>query len=186
LEWVGHEIETFLGPEMATSKAGGFWAQKSRDFQGPPLPMALFCLRAMENCICGLRSIERNMRPNLRIEYLVYEVQAGSGVGGRGGQIMNSDQKVLPRQSICWLHSRPEYSGVYSRDMQQADPPGYYRGLYLHSRHGYICAILSHYQNVYLHIYLYLQNKLVVAGTVHNGGFCNGCITKRCLHNFII
>jgi hypothetical protein len=95
-----------------------FWAQKSRDFQGPPPPMALFCLRAMENCICGLRSIERNMRPNLRIEYLVYEVQAGSGVGGRGGQIMNSDQKVLPRQFICWLHSRPEYSGVYSRDMQ--------------------------------------------------------------------
>jgi hypothetical protein len=27
------EIETFLGPEMAT-------CQKSRDFQGPPLPMA--------------------------------------------------------------------------------------------------------------------------------------------------
>jgi hypothetical protein len=25
LEWVGHEIETFLGPEMATSKAGAIW-----------------------------------------------------------------------------------------------------------------------------------------------------------------
>jgi hypothetical protein len=34
------KIETFLGPEMATSEASAIWAQKSRDFQGPPLPMA--------------------------------------------------------------------------------------------------------------------------------------------------
>ncbi len=34
------KIGTFLGPEMAKSEATAIWAQKSRDFQGPPLPMA--------------------------------------------------------------------------------------------------------------------------------------------------
>ncbi len=34
------KIETFLDPEMATGKASAIWAQKSRDFQGPPLPLA--------------------------------------------------------------------------------------------------------------------------------------------------
>jgi hypothetical protein len=34
------KIETFLDPEMATSEASAIWAQKSPDFQGPPLPMA--------------------------------------------------------------------------------------------------------------------------------------------------
>jgi hypothetical protein len=33
------KIETFLGPEMATSKASAIWAQK-RDFHGLALPMA--------------------------------------------------------------------------------------------------------------------------------------------------
>jgi hypothetical protein len=28
--WAGPEIETFLGPEMATSVASAIWAQKSR------------------------------------------------------------------------------------------------------------------------------------------------------------
>ncbi len=40
LEGVGPEIKTFWGPEMAMSEASTIWAQKSRDFQGPPLPMA--------------------------------------------------------------------------------------------------------------------------------------------------
>ncbi len=29
----------FLGHKMATSEAFAIWAQKSRDFRGPPLPM---------------------------------------------------------------------------------------------------------------------------------------------------
>jgi hypothetical protein len=33
------EMETFFGPEMATSEASAIWTQKSRDFQGPPLSM---------------------------------------------------------------------------------------------------------------------------------------------------
>jgi hypothetical protein len=37
----GPENRDFLGPEMATSEASEcHWAQKSRDFQDPPLPMA--------------------------------------------------------------------------------------------------------------------------------------------------
>ncbi len=41
-DWKGWalKIETFLGPEMATSKASAIWAQESQDFQCPPLPMA--------------------------------------------------------------------------------------------------------------------------------------------------
>jgi hypothetical protein len=34
------EIETFLGPEMTTSEASAI-LPNSRDFQGPPLPMAV-------------------------------------------------------------------------------------------------------------------------------------------------
>ncbi len=30
------KIDTFLGPEMATSEASPIWAQKSRDFQAHP------------------------------------------------------------------------------------------------------------------------------------------------------
>jgi hypothetical protein len=30
-----------LGLEMAMSEPSAMWAQKSQDFQGPPLPMAL-------------------------------------------------------------------------------------------------------------------------------------------------
>jgi hypothetical protein len=43
LEGVGPEIETFLGPKIATSEASAIWGpQKSRfhefhEFQGPPL-----------------------------------------------------------------------------------------------------------------------------------------------------
>jgi hypothetical protein len=37
----GGEIVTFLGHEMATSKTSAIGAQKSRDFQCQPLPMAL-------------------------------------------------------------------------------------------------------------------------------------------------
>ncbi len=40
LEGVDPENEDFLGPEMAMSEASAIWAQKSLDFQGPPLPMA--------------------------------------------------------------------------------------------------------------------------------------------------
>jgi hypothetical protein len=41
-DWKGWavKIKTFLGPEMATSEGSAMWAQKSRDFHGPPLPMA--------------------------------------------------------------------------------------------------------------------------------------------------
>ncbi len=35
---VGPENRDFLGSEMATSEARAILAQKSRDFQGPPLP----------------------------------------------------------------------------------------------------------------------------------------------------
>jgi hypothetical protein len=35
------KIETFMGPEMATSEASAIWAQKSLDLQGPTLPMVL-------------------------------------------------------------------------------------------------------------------------------------------------
>ncbi len=41
--WKGWALktETFLGPEMATSEVlVAFRPKKSRDFQGPPLPMA--------------------------------------------------------------------------------------------------------------------------------------------------
>jgi hypothetical protein len=59
LEGLGPEIETFLGPDMATSKTSAVWevcflgpngtlfarsyfrAQKSLDFQAHPLPMPL-------------------------------------------------------------------------------------------------------------------------------------------------
>jgi hypothetical protein len=34
------KIKTFLGPEMVMREASAIWAQKSRDFQDPPLPMA--------------------------------------------------------------------------------------------------------------------------------------------------
>jgi hypothetical protein len=39
--WKGRalKMETFLGPEMATSEVSVIWARKSLDFQGPPLPM---------------------------------------------------------------------------------------------------------------------------------------------------
>ncbi len=41
LEGVGPEIETFLGPEIATNEASTIWAQKkSIFFRCPPLPMA--------------------------------------------------------------------------------------------------------------------------------------------------
>ncbi len=40
-EWALKKIETFLGPEMTTREANAIWAQKSGDFQGPPLPLAL-------------------------------------------------------------------------------------------------------------------------------------------------
>ncbi len=40
LEGWALKIETFLRTEMATSNASLIWAQKSRYFQGPPLPMA--------------------------------------------------------------------------------------------------------------------------------------------------
>ncbi len=40
LEGEDPENRDFLGPEMATSEVNAIWAQKSRDFQGPPLPMA--------------------------------------------------------------------------------------------------------------------------------------------------
>ncbi len=33
------KIETFFSPEMATRETSAIWAQKSRDFQGPPLPI---------------------------------------------------------------------------------------------------------------------------------------------------
>jgi hypothetical protein len=36
LKGVGPEIKTFLGPEMATSAASAFWAQKSQDFKAHP------------------------------------------------------------------------------------------------------------------------------------------------------
>jgi hypothetical protein len=38
------EIETFLGPEIATSEASAIWAQKSRQGGGcsPPPPTALY------------------------------------------------------------------------------------------------------------------------------------------------
>jgi hypothetical protein len=36
LKGVGPEIETFLGPEMATIAASAIWAQKSRDFRTHP------------------------------------------------------------------------------------------------------------------------------------------------------
>jgi hypothetical protein len=35
------KIETFLDHEMPMYEAIAIWAQKSRDFQAPPLPMAL-------------------------------------------------------------------------------------------------------------------------------------------------
>ncbi len=40
--WKGRtlKIETFLGSEMASSAVSAIFAQKSQDFQGPPLPMA--------------------------------------------------------------------------------------------------------------------------------------------------
>jgi hypothetical protein len=41
LERVGPENRDFLGPDMPTRETSVFWAQKSRDFQGPALPMAL-------------------------------------------------------------------------------------------------------------------------------------------------
>jgi hypothetical protein len=41
LKGLALKIESILGPDMATSEASAIWAQKSRDFQGPPLPMAL-------------------------------------------------------------------------------------------------------------------------------------------------
>ncbi len=40
LERVGPENQAFLCPEMATSEASALCAQNSRDFQGPPLPIA--------------------------------------------------------------------------------------------------------------------------------------------------
>jgi hypothetical protein len=46
-EWA-LKFGTFLGPEMATSKARAIWAQKSRNFQGPHLPMA----RVMDLQVC--------------------------------------------------------------------------------------------------------------------------------------
>jgi hypothetical protein len=39
LEGVGPENRDFFGPWNGTSKASAIWAQKSQDFQGPPLPM---------------------------------------------------------------------------------------------------------------------------------------------------
>ncbi len=41
LEGVGRGNRDFLGPDMAKSEASAIWAQKCRDFQGPPIPMAL-------------------------------------------------------------------------------------------------------------------------------------------------
>ncbi len=41
LNRAGPENLDFLGPEMAMSKASAIWDQKSLDFQGPSLPMAL-------------------------------------------------------------------------------------------------------------------------------------------------
>jgi hypothetical protein len=41
LERVGPENRDVFGPDMATSETSDIWAQKSRDFQGPPLLMAL-------------------------------------------------------------------------------------------------------------------------------------------------
>jgi hypothetical protein len=35
-------METFSGPERATNEANAIWAQKRRDFQGPPLPIMDF------------------------------------------------------------------------------------------------------------------------------------------------
>ncbi len=40
-EGMGPENRDFFGLEMATSKVSAIWAQKSRDFQSPHLPMAL-------------------------------------------------------------------------------------------------------------------------------------------------
>jgi hypothetical protein len=37
-EWA-LEMDTFLGSEMATSEASAIGAQKSPDFQGPPVPI---------------------------------------------------------------------------------------------------------------------------------------------------
>jgi hypothetical protein len=39
-ERVGPENCDFFGPKMAASEAGAIWAQKSREFQGRPLPLA--------------------------------------------------------------------------------------------------------------------------------------------------
>ncbi len=36
LEWVGHEIDTFLGPEMATSKAGAIWDPDTHQSEPDP------------------------------------------------------------------------------------------------------------------------------------------------------
>ncbi len=41
LKGAGPGKRDFLGPEMATSEARVIWAQKSLDFQGPTLLMAL-------------------------------------------------------------------------------------------------------------------------------------------------
>ena len=46
MDYKGHlkglslKIETFLGPEKATSEASAILSPKSRDFYGPPLQMA--------------------------------------------------------------------------------------------------------------------------------------------------
>jgi hypothetical protein len=40
LEGVGPENRDFLCLEMAMSETSDIWVQKSRDFQGPPLPVA--------------------------------------------------------------------------------------------------------------------------------------------------
>jgi hypothetical protein len=78
-------------------------------------------LRAIENCICGLRSIERNMRFILRTVYSTWDagkivnhtkvliriITPARAKGGIGNAPDNGNKKVIMDVSIYWRkHAR--------------------------------------------------------------------------------
>jgi hypothetical protein len=69
------KIGTFWGPEMATSETSAIWAHKSRDFQGPPRPIAR---------VIDLTHFKIIMsKPHIKIFFPLLAGSLGTGLLGR-------------------------------------------------------------------------------------------------------
>jgi hypothetical protein len=124
----------FLGPNSTRCAHCHSWAQKSLDFQGPPLPMALDGCCPHQNNFVPPHINNRYIISYSILNSLIQCIEAGLKQLTTG---RNTDSGIPPSMDVHWVSFSPTVA-VWTMDMQGVSPstassmnmPGVYGSAY--------------------------------------------------------